>query len=939
MNPPGRTRLLRLVLVAALALGSFLAPRAACSFGKNKLRTQSWTWRCFETEHFEIFFYPEEEALAREVCADAEEAFDADTRLLRYRPQDKTPLFIYRNQVDFQQTNISPSVIGVGTAGFTEAFKNRIALPAPASPNLLRQVIRHEFMHALQFDIIYGEGMRSFRVYKGYLMPLWLIEGMAEYATRHWDAAEDMIIRDAVVNDRLQPLTLLEGFDHLEDVYLAYKESQLAIIYLAEKYGEEKLAAIFKRLKSQIALSPILRETLGVGLTEFNHDFLVWARQKYWVQANGRKPPADYGSPLWDNPAQRLSNLSGPAWSPDGRYLAYVSDQDQTPRVYVRDRRAWDQPQALTSRKFEYFSYRGRPLAWSPDGRRIAFVAREEGQTRLYAVTRETLDLESMVLPCDDFYSPAWSPDGAGLAVIGVSNGTSDIFLWESAQKKFTRLTQDRWADDSPAWSSDGHWLIYSSERGDTWQLYMLDPRNGTAPAPVLNAAANCLQPQFSGDGRCLYFTSDRDGVYNIYRLEWTAGTYSQLTNIQTGVFQPAVSADGQKVAFTAYEKGSQNLYVAGPESQYPEVAFAAATTPVAEAAAASPVAAALAAKPYQFRFSPDLLFLLAGYDSSQGLVGGGYLTASDYLGDHLVSLASDFVPGYQSQTTLTYGNFSFPVDLFFQGSYRRNYYRLLDLETGTLLDEFNDQETSGGLQLNKPFSLYDRIELGCNYRYLRREHQEDVINQRIASLVVSLVHDSTDWYDYEPSEGFRHQLSLTHADRLLGGETNYSLWQLNSQAYFSLDALSPYMVFGARLLAGASIGPDHPLLIFAGIGVLPESGTIRGYRYGDLLGSQVAALNLELRFPLARNINYSLWPLDFLLLKNLQMVVFDDLGTVTNNFLEVEAGQIKNSVGLGFRLHTFLLGKELLTIRFDISKITQTAADPYYTWGLGQAF
>jgi len=346
-----------------------------------------------------------------------------------------------------------------------------------------------------------------------------------------------------------------------------------------------------------------------------------------------------------------------------------------------------------------------------------------------------------------------------------------------------------------------------------------------------------------------------------------------------------------------------------------------------------------LSRSPYHFRFSPDLLFLLAGYDSSQGVVGGGYVTASDYLGDHLVTLTSNFIPGYQTRTMLSYGNFMFPIYFALTVAYNRNYYRLLDLETGALTDEFNDQETMGGLQLAKPFSLYDRLELEFDFRNLRREYQDATILRNVTSLGLSLVHDSTVWYDFDPTNGYRSMLSLLWADRILGGDANYSILQLNTQYYKSLDPLSPELVFGTRLWLATALGPEHPVFIFGGIGLLPESGTLRGYPYGELLGSQVAVWNFELRFPLARNINYALWPLDFLLLKEVQAVFFDDIGIVTNDFLSATSRELRNSFGLGVRLHTFLLGKELLTIRFDISQRTDQPAETVYSWGIGQAF
>jgi Tol biopolymer transport system component len=928
---------LALVLLSTACLDWF---SYAWAFGQNKLRTRDFQWQIFETEHFEIFYYPEEEALAREVCQIAEDAFEHDTLLLRYKPSDKTPVFIYRNQIDFQQTNISPSVIGVGTGGFTEAFKNRIALPAPASPLQLRQVIQHEFMHALQFDILYGEGMRSFRVYKGYLMPLWLIEGLAEYAAQDWDSTADMVVRDAVMHDRLIPLTLMDGFSHLEDVYLAYKESQLALIYIAEHYGEEKIGTIFNKFKNQISLSQILRETLGIGLVEFNQNFQYWARQKYWLQAHDRHGPEKYGTPVWDSQPGRPQQVVSPTWSPDGRYLAYLADYDQTPRIYLKPR-SGDAPVPITTAKFEFLSQHGHPLAWSPDAKFIAFVARVEGKNLLYRLNVQTRSLTCDELPGDDYYSPAWSPDGKKIALAIMNNGISDIGIWDLETRNLTYFTRDRWADETPVWTPDGQALVYASERGPFWQLAkksLDDPGESTL---LTQDNSNHIHPSFSQDGRLLLYTCDSNGIYNLKQLDLSSKTTMILTNIRSGAFQPALSPDGRKMAFSVYEEGRREIYVQTPDTEMPKTTDAADTTAVAYALPHKNVNTftALGSQPYHFRFSPDLLFLLAGYDSSQGFVGGGYLTASDYLGNHMVSLLSDWVPGYQARTTLSYGNFMFPVDLIFTGLYRRNYYRLINLETGTLTDEFNDQEITGGLQLGKPFSLYDRMEFEFASRNLQREHKDDIIKQRVSQYRLSLVHDSISWFDFEPTNGFRHVLSALLADKLFQSDISYSIVQLNAQAYKSLDFINPYLVLGTRWITACSLGPQAPVLMFAGIGVLPESGSLRGYRYGDLLGSQISAFNAELRFPLARNINYSLWPLDFLLLKDVQMVLFSDSGVVTNDLLHANSTQLRNSVGLGFRFHTFLLGKELLTIRFDISKITNSTSETYYTWGFGQAF
>ncbi|HXC63265.1 MAG TPA: hypothetical protein VNZ67_02850, partial [bacterium] len=173
------------------------------AYGPFKPRPSELRWKILKSAHFDVYFYPEEEALARRAAVLAEEALDHDSHVVEYYPKGRQPLFLFQSHVQFQQTNISQEVIGPGTGGFTEAYKNRMVLPTTQSDKWLRIVITHELTHALQFDVLYGEGQRSFQVLRNYLIPLWVMEGMAEYCAQNWDAYADMVMRDAVINDRV----------------------------------------------------------------------------------------------------------------------------------------------------------------------------------------------------------------------------------------------------------------------------------------------------------------------------------------------------------------------------------------------------------------------------------------------------------------------------------------------------------------------------------------------------------------------------------------------------------------------------------------------------------------------------------------------------------------------------------------------------------------
>ena len=368
-------RLRRPLTRAALFLALLLAGAPAPGYGPFKTRFSDLRWRVLKSAHFDVYFYPQEAGLARRAAALAEAALAHDSHALEYYPRGRQPLFLFQNHIQFQQTNISPEVIGPGTGGFTEAYKNRMVLPTTQSDKWLRIVITHELTHALQFDILYGEGQRSFEVFKNYVIPLWVMEGMAEYCAQNWDSYADMVMRDAVIHDRVPDLQDMEGFSHLDEVYVAYKAGQSAVQYLADSQGPLAVAELMRKFKAQISTSQILREVTGKGIERFNQDWKASLRQKYWPQSLGKQSAARLGRPLtWDNSSQITSNGS-PAWSPDGRRIAFISSRRQKEEVWACAADGKD-PQPLFSGPFEEL---GRSGGYGVSGTRLAARREDPG--------------------------------------------------------------------------------------------------------------------------------------------------------------------------------------------------------------------------------------------------------------------------------------------------------------------------------------------------------------------------------------------------------------------------------------------------------------------------------------------------------------------------------------------------------------------------------
>src|SRR5881394_504879 len=108
--------MVRLVgVLAALVLWGAAAPASAQYFGRNKVQYQSFDFQVLETEHFDIYFYPEERVAAAIAGRMAERWYVRLSSVLDHNPSGRQPLILYASQARFQQTNAIQGDLGEGT--------------------------------------------------------------------------------------------------------------------------------------------------------------------------------------------------------------------------------------------------------------------------------------------------------------------------------------------------------------------------------------------------------------------------------------------------------------------------------------------------------------------------------------------------------------------------------------------------------------------------------------------------------------------------------------------------------------------------------------------------------------------------------------------------------------------------------------------------------
>ena len=338
-----------------LLLLSLLVPHVgwAQAFGKNKITGQRFDWHIHRTEHFDIHYYPSEAKLVPIMAAIAEEAYEQHSEDFEHELQDRTPLILYKSHKDFQETNIILQELHEGIGGFAELFKHRIVIPFTGSLEAFREVIFHELIHIFQYDIIYQKPHA--RIYSGeflYSPPIWFIEGMADYFAEDNDAIGEMVVRDASMNNNIVPLPQLQNFNRLSSPFVGYKLGQLAVAYLTETYGREKIAEILQGLRQSRTkdIDRVFREVLGVELEEFDKAWRQTMRKRYWPLIVDRELPDLVAKNLTEE--ARYSHNIKPVWSPSGDIIAYVTGNDGFLEIVLMSAKTGERIERVTKQFF-----------------------------------------------------------------------------------------------------------------------------------------------------------------------------------------------------------------------------------------------------------------------------------------------------------------------------------------------------------------------------------------------------------------------------------------------------------------------------------------------------------------------------------------------------------------------------------------------------------
>jgi hypothetical protein len=692
-------------VLLALILLSIGTPAAAQYFGRNKVQYRNFDFKVLRTQHFDIYFYPESETAVREASRMAERWYARLSRVFDHQLRGRQPLILYATHTDFEQTNAIAGALGPSTGGVTEILKRRIVLPLGEPLGESDHVIGHELVHAFQFDITSQGGSSASGVPGAAQLPLWFVEGMAEYLSLGpVDPNTAMWMRDAVKRDDLPSYRDLNN-----PRYFPYRWGQAWWAYVSGRYGDEAVGALLRASARTGDPSSAIQALLKITPEELVEQWHQALKAAYGPILNVTDEPSTYGRRLLPGRHEPNELNVSPAISPDGKRILFLSSRGLfSIDLYLAEAATGHVIRRLTSTAldphFSNLQFIESAGAWASDNRHFVFSAVSAGRPELVIIDVDSGDRQEIRLEdVGQIFSPTWAPDGHAIAFSAITGGLTDLYIYDLRAKQLKQITNDPFADLQPAWSPDGRSIAFSTDRFTTqlptldigrYELALFDVGTGAIRPLETFPTGKSINPQWSGDAQHLYFIADPHGISNIYRLDVRSREIRAVTNLQSGAtgitdLSPALSvaAHAGEIAFSVLQNAGNAIYVANnPDilAGRPPVATLASLNastlpPVdrktpgiaafhAEPTFGLPPVQPPKIEPYRPSLSLDHVgqpYLAVGTDPFGTFVGGGIaLFWSDMLGNHnlatAVQIGSSFNTGLADSFKTTSGLVSY---------------------------------------------------------------------------------------------------------------------------------------------------------------------------------------------------------------------------------------------------------------------------------------
>jgi len=845
-------------------------------YGKNKVLYEKFNWSSYKTEHFNIYYYTDNIQDLKNIAEMAESAYQRISTELKHPLSASVPLIFYKTSTDFEQTNLFQLPSGV--LGVAESVLYRIAIQGDMTLDEIQDLIEHELTHIFEYDLLWGGPGGG--IYAVNQPPLWIIEGLAEYNTETWSSWSSLIVRDAVLNDRIPELTASGSLYSRYPLPRppAYDFGHAIYDFIEAKHGKNGIREFWHSLKRAplIGRKNPIRRAFNMKYKDFNHAFKKYLRARY-KDFLARENPEDYSIPLGPEfPLNPYYFSLSHAVSPSGDIVAVLTQNIKEYDIDIilistKDGSVIKNITKGYTLKYEYIKFeidpsKGKDIAWSSDGDRIAFFARAGQKHSLFILNPlNGKILRKIKVPVDQPSSPCFFPQGEELLFTAFHEGIHDIFKINLSTEKILNLTEDDFFEKAPMISPDGTKVAYTIHL-DTYDKLFLSPLNNLKKRTQLTfGKGNTISPHFSDDSKELYFSGDMRDAYNIYSLNLESGELKRYTDVRTGNFFPMpLPNDSQKVIFSSFNKGAFQVFKSELQGEVEKtITFTDASLNEGFKRFEPIISLEIDDKEIKPYKGMGKLYLTARppidtiVSTDGSLYGGSAISFTDLMADYTIFLMAYQVRSYRSyqfsfinqKRRLQYMASAFQFTQYYYHPYLSmdpSYYYRVNYDDAIATRKI----TGASISAYYPFNRYYRTQASIGYY----NYEEDYLvptfgtisqfwNGNILSAGVSLVGETTRFKNpYGPIAGNTFMVSLTQGLPVSSSFLQQTTVEADLRQYIKIGSDT---LFAVRFKGFASRGKNPYVFYWGG------NNEVRSVGYYSIIANEGWYANFELRLPL----------------------------------------------------------------------------------------
>lgn len=920
-----------------IILGFLLLVHSLCLaqwyyFGRNKVQYTEFKWNVLKTKHFDIYYHPEMKDVAEHGAYFAEEAYAELQEKFNINILNKIPLVFYSSHLYFQQTNTTTGIIPEGVGGFFEFIKGRVVIPFDGSMYQFKHVIKHELVHVFTLHKI-QRVLKDHRQPAEKLPPLWFTEGLAEFWSTKWDNQGEMLLRDAVLNDYIVPLSEM---DRIYGTFLMYKEGQNILEYIAQKYGEEKILLLLENFWKESSFEKVFKLTIGKNYREFDEEWLYHLKKKYYPLLKYNDPPSAISKPI----VVEGFNMK-PAFyrNKNKKEIYFVGNITGYTNIYKVELGAKYKPEIVIegerSDKLEAFHLFKTKI--DVKNGKLAFITKagDHDAIHIYDIESKKItdmfQFNSLVM----ITSLSFSPNGDKLALTAIDkSGYSDIYIFDLKTKNLTKLTNDIYDDREVAWSPKGDKIAFISDRtkfgiDGKYNIFLYDVGSDKIEY-LIYGDFSCFSPSWSPDSKFLAFVSDIDGTQNIWILDLSQKKFlaelngmiepnsqnqfeiKQITNLTTSAFDP-VWTDKGEIIFVALENLKFQIRMIDDvkeKIEKPNFTYKINLDEIDKTHWSTPTIKGIQnvdVFTYRGKYDLDIAQSQISTDPIFGTVGGAAIAVSDLLGNERYHFLIYNTAQSKDEILKSFNIAISRVSLSKRTNFAYGIFHLAGRRYDlTDPDLFYYEKAYGGyFALSYPISTFRRIESSI---MLNRSDKEIIFGsgERKAMLLsnsISYVFDNALWSPTGPIDGKRFNLTFAYTTDIQYSNVNYYTLIFDYRHYFRLSTRSAYAV---RLTIFYNEGKEARRWFMGG------SWDLRGYERWSIRGKKLWLVSQELRFPFIDKFDVK-FPFGGIFIGSIRGAFFFDTGNAWDNKYTETLG----SFGFGIR---FNIGG-VLVLRYDIGK------------------